>query len=73
MLEYKTKKETTMNHKIELNKEYVHYKNALTYIPINNCKIQENDIWVEAILYKTDTNELFVRNTKEFEKKFTLK
>ena len=62
-----------MNTKIELNKKYVHYKNGLTYIPINSCKIQENDIWVEAIIYKTTSEELFVRSKKEFCEKFTKK
>ncbi len=60
-----------MNAKIEFNKKYTHYKNGLTYIPINSCKIQENDIWVEAIIYKTTDKELFVRSQKEFSDKFT--
>jgi hypothetical protein len=59
--------------KIEINKKYTHYKNGLTYIPINICKIQENDLWIEAIIYKTDTNELFVRSKKEFLEKFLKK
>ena len=60
-----------MKEEIEFNQPYVHYKNKLSYIPINTCKIQENDIWVEAILYKTSTQELFVRSKKEFCEKFT--
>jgi len=59
-----------MNETIELNKNYIHYKNGLTYIPIDICKIQENDIWIEAILYKTQSQELFVRSKKEFIEKF---
>jgi len=55
---------------IEFNKNYVHYKNGLTYIPIDKCKIQEDNIWVEAILYKTQSQELFVRSKKEFIEKF---
>jgi hypothetical protein len=31
---------------IELNTTYIHYKNKKSYIPINFCKIQENDVWV---------------------------
>jgi len=62
-----------MNKKIELNTKYIHYKNGLTYIPINSCKIQENDLWIEAIIYKTTTEELFVRSEKEFRDKFTKK
>jgi len=59
-----------MSDTIEFNKNYIHYKNGLTYIPIDKCKIQENDIWVEAILYKTQSQELFVRSKKEFVEKF---
>ena len=34
-------------------------------------KIQENDTWVEAIIYKpNDCEELFIRTCKEFELKF---
>ncbi len=62
-----------MNTEIEFNKEYTHYKNGLTYIPINSCKIQENDIWVDAIIYKTTSEELFVRSQNEFNDKFTKK
>jgi len=60
-----------MQEEIQFNQHYIHYKNKLTYIPINKCKIQENDIWVDAILYKTSTEELFVRSEKEFLEKFT--
>ena len=56
---------------ITLNEEYQHYKNGLTYTPIDFCKIQENDIWIEAVIYKTTSNELFVRSLKEFESKFS--
>ena len=59
-----------MSDTIEFNKTYIHYKNGLTYIPIDKCKIQENDIWVEAVLYKTQSQELFVRSKKEFIEKF---
>ncbi|MDD3055798.1 MAG: hypothetical protein PHE16_07920 [Aliarcobacter sp.] len=56
---------------IELNKTYIHYKNNKSYIPINFCKVQENDIWIEAIIYKpNDCEELFIRTCKEFELKF---
>ena len=54
-----------------LNQNYTHYKNKQTYKTINFCKIQENDIWVKAVIYKPDDcEELFVREYKEFEKKF---
>ena len=59
---------------IKLNKTYIHYKNKKSYITIQFCKIQENDIWVDAVIYKPeDCEELFVRTKKEFEEKFFLK
>ena len=59
---------------IKLNKTYIHYKNKKSYITLDFCKIQENDVWVQAIIYKpNDSNELFVRTKKEFEEKFLLK
>lgn len=59
---------------LELNQTYTHYKNKESYITIDFCKIQENDIWVKAVIYKpVDCEELFVRAYKEFEEKFILK
>ena len=59
---------------LKLNQTYTHYKNKQFYITINFCKIQENDIWVKAVIYKPDDcEELFVREYKEFEEKFILK
>ena len=59
---------------LHLNQTYTHYKNKESYITINFCKIQENDIWVKAVIYKpADVEELFVRAYKEFEEKFILK
>lgn len=59
---------------IKINTTYVHYKNNESYITIDFCKIQENDSWVEAIIYKPiDCEELFVRSSKEFEEKFSIK
>ena len=56
---------------ILLKQKYTHYKNKQTYITIDFCKIQENDIWVKAVIYKPDDcEELFVREYKEFEEKF---
>ncbi|RZV19529.1 DUF1653 domain-containing protein [Aliarcobacter butzleri] len=53
---------------IELNTSYIHYKNKKTYIPLYFCKIQENDIWVKAVIYKPqDNEELFVRTYQEFQ------
>lgn len=58
---------------IKFNKEYIHYKNKKSYIPIDICKIQENDTWIEAIIYKADDDNLYVRSKKEFIEKFSIK
>jgi hypothetical protein len=59
---------------IELNTTYTHYKNNKLYIPINFCKIQEDNIWIDAVIYKPiDSEELFVRSSKEFISKFIQK
>jgi len=59
---------------IQINQTYTHYKNKESYITIDFCKIQENDIWVKAVIYKpADEEKLFVREYKEFEEKFILK
>ena len=59
---------------IKLNTTYIHYKNNKLYTPINFCKVQENDIWIEAVIYKPiDCEELFVRSYKEFISKFIQK
>jgi hypothetical protein len=58
---------------IKIDKTYKHYKNKDSYIVKGFCKIQENDIWVKAVIYKPiDCEELFVRPLKEFEEKFSL-
>ena len=53
---------------------FYHYKNFNPYEYIGPCKIQENDEWVEAVIYKeykslVDSG-LFVRTKKEFLEKF---
>jgi len=62
---------------IELNKTYLHYKTQATYLTINFCKIQENDTWIDAIIYKPlnhadKCEDLFVRTQKEFLEKFKI-
>jgi len=59
---------------LELNQKYTHYKNNQTYITLDFCKIQENDLWVKAVIYKPeDEDGLFVRSYSEFEEKFIKK
>ena len=62
---------------LQLNKLYTHYKYQNKYLTINFCKIQENDNWVDPIIYRPfehsdGCEELFVRTQKEFLEKFTL-
>lgn len=53
---------------------YTHYKNGKDYYIIDYCSIQENDVWVTAILYKeVGGNIFFVRSEKEWDEKFKLK
>lgn len=59
---------------------FYHYKNTKPYIVLGFCKIQENNNWIEAVLY-TDLEtykqaknsykiDKFVRSLKEFKLKF---
>ncbi|WP_404318800.1 hypothetical protein [Malaciobacter canalis] len=45
----------------------------MTYIPINYCKIQKDDIWIDAVIYEADDKSLYVRSIQEFIEKFNLK
>lgn len=52
---------------------HVHYKNHKAYqIVSSEVMIQENDVWVPAILYKPmeDLQKSFVRSKTEFNEKF---
>ena len=59
---------------------FYHYKNLKPYVILGSCKIQEHDIWAEAVLYsdfeayKQAENkqevEKFTRTLKEFKIKF---
>lgn len=60
---------------MKVNDIYTHYKNNLEYIIIDFCKIQENNEWVDGIIYKLkdSDNPAFVRTKKEFNKSFIKK
>jgi len=46
------------------------YKEKM-YIVINtNAKIQENDKWVDAIIYTNESGISFIRSKEEFTRKF---
>lgn len=51
---------------------FTHYKNKKQYKITDSCKIQEDGIWVDAVIYHAISNPklLFVRTEKEFEEKF---
>lgn len=40
-----------------MRKFYKHYKNQEIYEIVNNCKIQERNQWVNAIIYKNINSE----------------
>jgi len=54
--------------------KYKHYrKKEGEYYVVDYCMIQENDKWVEGIVYMTvGSNKKFVRSEKEFEEKFKI-
>lgn len=54
-------------------KTYQHYKNKKFYEIVDTCLIQENDRWIEAVIYRRATYEMkFCRSLKEFNLKFNL-
>ena len=51
--------------------EYVHYANNEHYIIVDVARIQENNEWVNAVIYKpVNGSDKFVRTAEEFFKKF---
>jgi hypothetical protein len=58
--------------KPKIGEIFKHYKNKKEYIVVDNCKMQINDKWEYAILYKenNENKQLYVRERKEFIKKF---
>jgi hypothetical protein len=55
-----------------IGKIYI-YKNIEYKIISNNVKVQEQDVWIDAILYTNESDILFVRSSKEFFSKFKQK
>lgn len=52
---------------------YKHYKNNNLYIIEDKCKIQENGVWVEAVIYREyGFKNRYVRSKVEFFKKFKI-
>ena len=56
---------------IKLNETYRHYKNNKEYVTVNFCKMQSNDEWSDAVVYKGSDDNLYVRDLKDFADKFT--
>ncbi len=52
------------------NSHYRHYKNNKIYILIDKCKIQVQDVWLDAVIYENLEGEKFCRSTAEFNAKF---
>ncbi len=53
---------------------FFHYNNKHTYMVLDKCLIQVNDVWLEGIIYTdlTETEHIkkFVRTEEEFKTKF---
>ena len=62
---------------LEKGSIFYHYKNLNPYEYIGPCRIQENGMWVEAVIYKEYKSRmdsgLFVRTKKEFLENFKRK
>ncbi len=63
-----------MNYEILPGMLFFHYNNKHTYIVLDKCLIQVNDIWLDGIIY-TDLHDVtiikkFVRTEEEFKEKF---
>lgn len=59
--------------KYNKNEIYFHYKNKKSYIVLDFGKIQEDDKWVKAVIYKEhdkDKKEKYIRTFSEFSEKF---
>jgi len=55
---------------------YIHYINGKEYLVENFCKIQVDNAWVDAVIYKenkSNDNNLYVRPEYEFLVKFSKK
>jgi len=56
---------------IAKNKIYYHYRNKKPYVVIDFGKIQVNDEWSEAVIYKEyKKEEKYIRTLSEFSEKF---
>jgi hypothetical protein len=54
-------------------KTYQHYKNGKFYEIVGNCLIQENDTWIDAVIYRRIYyTQKFCRSEAEFFEKFKL-
>jgi hypothetical protein len=55
-----------------IGQSYTHYNDRRNrkYTIVDVCKIQESDIWVDAIIYENEDHEKFVRSSLEFFVKF---
>ena len=50
--------------------DYYKYK-GVEYLAVStNAKIQENDEWIDAVIYTSASNILFTRSAEEFNEKF---
>lgn len=41
-----------------IGQSYTHYNNSKRYTIVDVCKIQESDIWVDAIIYENEDQKV---------------
>jgi len=52
---------------------YIHYINNNSYVILDYCEIQEDDVWVEAVIYREfGYTKKYCRSKQEFFEKFKL-
>lgn len=58
---------------IDSNHTYRHYRNGKDYVAISLCKMQQNNEWLQAVIYRPayDDGMVYVRELKDFLEKFT--
>lgn len=60
------------NFKIEVSKKYQHKNGGIYVVLDTDILTQENNVWVEAVLYKHDNNNdvKFTRTQEDFKQSF---
>lgn len=57
---------------IKVGVKYTHYKNKNLYTPIDFCKNQIKDRWIDCVIYIDEVGNKYTRDILEFKEKFSL-